>query len=265
MRACLFGLSVLPSSIVPGLVDHRYFYDKYDTERKKYFAHYTCGICRNAVASMILENKVRFDGKLMRSLPKNTTNPSVTGFIIEHAILAWISLQGLNIATDLNQQMGVTIFQDDVPFFDITKTEPVLYIPKVFNFRNIDGIIVRIAPRTKTKRGGQQKLYMFPIQITLAPDRHLKSRPKFFSEWETWTENLRGFDVVPEFVWITPKAAKTTKHDKSDQWPAHVERYVPIERVSTDIWNWYCEGKQSKRLATCKKADMVTPSKRRKE
>lgn len=249
MRACLFGLSVLPSSIVPGLVDHRYFYDEYDTERKSYVAHYTCGICRNAVASMILENKVRFDRKLLRSLPKYTSNPCVTGFIIEQAILAWISLQGLNISTELNRQMGVTLFQDDVPSFDTTTNDPVLYIPKVFNFRNIDGIIIQIAPKTKSKRGGQRKLYMFPIQITLAPKKHLKSRPKFFSEWETWTESLRGFDVVPEFVWITPKAATTTKHPESNQWPAHVERYVPIERVSTDIWTWYEEGKRSKRIA----------------
>jgi len=228
---------------MPDLVDHRYFYDKYDSERR-IAAHYTCGICRNAVASMILENKVRFDKGLLQSLPEYTSNPSVTGFIIEQVILSWISQKGLNITPELNQPMGVTLFQDDVPSFDTTKNGPVLYIPKVFNFRNIDGVIVRIGPKAKMKRR-QQKLFIFPFQITLAPDKHSNSRPKFFSEWETWTESLQKFDVVPEFVWISPKAAKVMKHKKNGQCPAHVERYVPIERVSVEIWNWYDEGKRS--------------------
>lgn len=249
MRAYLFGRFIsISTKAMPGLVDYRYFYDKYDSKRRGYTAHYTCGIYRNAVASMILENKVPFDGEVLRSLPRYTSNPCVTGFIIGQAILAWISLRGLNITPELKQPMGVTLFQDDVPSFDTTKINPVLYIPKVFNFRNIDGIIVRIAPKPKMKRR-KQKLFMFPFQITLAPDKHSDSRPKFFSEWEKWTEGLRGFDVVPEFVWISPKAAKTTKHAKSGQCPAHVERYVPIKRVSAGIWNWYDEGKRSQRIA----------------
>ena len=96
----------------------------------------------------------------------------------------------------------------------------MLYIPKAFNFRNIDGIIVWIAP----KRGkGNQKLFMLPLQITLGPDKHSNSRKGFFSEWKGWTENLYQFDVVPEFLWISPKATAIKKHDEGPEWPTHVE------------------------------------------
>lgn len=254
MRACLFGRFIWVSSkFIPNLVDHRYFYDdKYDSERGEFEAHYTCGICRNAVASMVLENKARFDKGIWQSLPEYTTNPCVTGFVMEQAILAWILLQGLNITPKLNHPMGVTLFQDDVPSFDTTKNDPVLYIPKVFNFRNIDGIIVYTGPRPRGRsaKNAKQKLFMFPLQITLAPDKHSKSREKFFSEWKTWTEGLQNFDVVPEFVWITPNAATTTTYEKKGQCPAHAERNVPIEHISKEIWNWYDEGKRDKRIAS---------------
>ena len=227
---------------MPKLVDHRYFYNKDSV------GHYTCGISRDAVASMILENRWRFDDKdFLQSLPKEITNPCVAGFMIETAVLSSIVLNGLNITADLNKQIDPIFFEGKFPTFDITKGKLRLYVPKVFNFRNIDGIIVHVGPTPKRKTT-RQKLFMFPLQITLAPDKHSKSRTKFFNEWGKWTEGLQGFEVVPEFVWISPKAGKSAKYAGSDQCPAHLERYVTIEHVNKGIWDWYNEGKRSKRI-----------------
>lgn len=249
MKCCLLRLPVRPSSQhIPALVDHRYFYDDYDPEYKKLVGNYTCGICRNAAALTLLENKMRFDRELMQLLPNYVSNPCVTGFIIEQAILSSIVLEGLNITPELNRPMEVAFFQADFPSFNTTTNGPVLYIPKVFNYRNIDGIIVRIAPKPRGKKT-KQELFMYPLQITLAPDKHSNSRKKFFAEWKTWTKGLEEFAVVPEFVWISPEAAETKEHVKDTQQPDHVERYVPIRDVSMEIWNWYDEGKQNERIA----------------
>ena len=246
MRPCLFDQPVsTPSKYISHLVDHRYFYDKYDNTLKTYVGHYTCGICRNAVAPMVLEDKARLNKKfLMPSLlPNYTSNPSVTGFAIKQHILSSISRDGLNITPELNQRMDVVLFQENLPAFEITKKEPVLYVSTAFNFRGIHGIIVRIAPKMKS---GEQKLFMYPLQIMLAPDTHSNSRKKFFSEWETWTKNLQMFVVVPEFVWITPNAGRKKQYPKSPEWPAHTERYVTIKSVNMGIWKWYEKGKRSK-------------------
>lgn len=248
MRACLLGLSVRPLKDIAALVDHRYFYDKYDPERKKTLGHYTSGICRNAVALMLLEDKLRFDEGLLQSLPKYISNPCFTGFIMKQAVLSSIVLEGLNIRPELNHPMEVTFFPGDVPSINNTTNGPVLYIPAVFNSRSIDGIIVWIAPKPKNTRA-KQKLLIFPLQITLAPDKHSNSRKNFFGEWETWTPSPEKFAVVPEFVWISPKAAEIKEHVKDSQWPAHAERYVPIRDVSMGIWNWYDRGKRSERIA----------------
>ena len=58
MKACLSGQPVEPSSKeISNLVDHRYFYDKYDPE-DTLVGCYTCGLARNAVATELHANKV---------------------------------------------------------------------------------------------------------------------------------------------------------------------------------------------------------------
>jgi len=75
MKACIYGLSVgLTSEEIPDLIDLRYFYDRYDPKSRKNVGHYTCGICRNAVAGMLLANRLFFkDMEFLQSLPASTT------------------------------------------------------------------------------------------------------------------------------------------------------------------------------------------------
>jgi SAP domain len=243
MRACLSGRAVPQSSRdISDLVDHRCFYDGFNPTRKLLMGYYTCGLSRNAVAVSLLTNKVHFAEDFLRSLPQYISNQSVAGFMIEQAVLSSIALNGLNVKREINRPMEVVLFQDIPRIYSNTK-EPVLYLPRVFNFRAIDGIIIWIGPKPKTQRK-KRELFLFPLQITLAPDKHSDSHKIFFSDWESWTEGLQDFDVVPEFVWISPKGAETKEHRRSPEWPAHVERNVPIHQVSKETWNLYNEAKR---------------------
>jgi hypothetical protein len=95
VKACLFGLPVCPSAKdISRLVDHRYFYDEYDPARHSFMGHYTCGICRNSVSTMLLSSKMLFDDKdLLHLQPDGVTNPCVAGFVIEHVVLSSIALK----------------------------------------------------------------------------------------------------------------------------------------------------------------------------
>src|SRR5579871_1744671 len=160
IKACLSHQYVRDSSKnFPELVDHRYFYDE-DTNNT-YVANYTCGLARNAVAAVLREGGENFvDIKFLESIYNNINNPSVTRFIIEQAILSSIGFNGLPIRDCTNQPMTMVVFEEEFPKFriDLINTR-VLYYPKKFNFRAIDGLIV--APKEsqgpKKKRGTNTK------------------------------------------------------------------------------------------------------------
>ena len=242
-KACLSGQPVEPSSKeISNLVDHRYFYDEFDPKLKCPVGNYTCGLSRNAVAASLLTNKVNFANRdFLESLPDYISNPCVSGFIIEQAVLSSIATSGLDIKKpEINRSMNVVSFQGRRPNFHTETKKPVLYIPQVFNFRGIDGVIVWIGPKPKTGRK-TQKLFIFPLQITLAPDKHSDSHKTFLSEWRSWIEGLQEFDVVPEFIWITPNPPSLTKQSENSKlkWPEHFERYIHLRDVDQDIWNQY--------------------------
>jgi hypothetical protein len=253
MKACLSGLRVIPSSIIiPQLVDHRYFFDEFDKDQHANIAHYACGIARNAVATELLANKVNLsDSDFWSSLPEHINNPCTTRFIIEQAILSRISFSGLNVTgKDINTSMSVVLFSGNFPKFrtDITG-QPILYCPQKFNYRGIDGIIIRIGPQPMTKENRQQ-LFMYPLQITLAPDTHSDSHKTFFNDYESWICSLEEYDVVPTFLWISPKVAGPKLHNPTDEddWPAYYEEYVPINQVDSNLWALYMHAKQRQQI-----------------
>ena len=144
--ACLSRQPVqITSRHMPNLVDHRYFYDEYTNNT--YVGNYTCGLARNAVVAVLREGGENFvDTNFLKSIYDNINNPSVARFIIEQTILSSIGSNGLAIRDCINQPMTVVIFEAEFPEFRIDLTDTrVLYCPKKFNFRAIDGLIV--APR----------------------------------------------------------------------------------------------------------------------
>jgi hypothetical protein len=237
----------MSSAVIPKLVDHRYFYNEQTQEGN--VGNYTCGVVRNAVAMELRANGWNFaDTDFLRSLPDYINNPCVAGFMIEQAVLSSIGSHGLAIGTSINKPMQVVMFEDKFPDFLTNKTDrPVLYCPRQFNFRGIDGIIIRIEPEGKSPK---RKLSMFPLQITLAPDTHSDSHKLFFGQYEQWIKDLQEFEVLPEFVWITPDPPSLKSHHKNSRinQPKHKERYVDLKDVSRDIWNRYEEAKRNKRI-----------------
>jgi hypothetical protein len=253
IMACLSGQPVSPPAImIPHLVDHRYFFDEFDEDQNANIAYNACGIARNAVAKELHVNKVNLsDMEFWSSLSNHINNPCTTGFIIEQAILSQISFSGLNITgKKVDKSMKVVLFPGNFPKFRTDTTEePILYYPEKFNYPGIDGIIIRIGPQPMTRHNRQQ-LFMYPLQITLAPDKHSDSHKTFFDNYKTWTFFLGKFDVVPTFLWIVPKAADAKVHTPKDEddWPAHSEEYVPISQVSPDLWAIYEQAKQYQQI-----------------
>src|SRR4051812_27321080 len=79
MKACIYGQAVDARSCdMPGLVDHRYFYDEYDKTQETFIGRYSCGIARNAVAPLLLKSRLKFNDKdFLKALPDFIDNPSV--------------------------------------------------------------------------------------------------------------------------------------------------------------------------------------------
>jgi hypothetical protein len=104
------------------------------------------------VYPVLLQNRLRFHDKdFLQSLPEYISNPSVTGFMIEQAVLASIVLlNDLDIVPKYQRTMHAIFFEGDFPSFDTARNDLVFYVPKAFNFRNIDGIIVSIGQKGYT-------------------------------------------------------------------------------------------------------------------
>jgi hypothetical protein len=221
--------------------------------KKDNVGNYTCGFIRNAVALELRMNGADFaDVDFLTSLPNYINNPCITKFMIEQAVLSSMVSNGLAIGESIGRPMILVMFKDEFPRFrtDVAD-QPVLYCSPKFDFRGIDGIIVSIESLPKPRKGGQtvhvkqgkRKLFMYPIQVTLAPDTHSDSRRKFLDQYKEWTKDLEEFDVVVQFVWITPNPESMLKqHDQLN------ERYIPLSAVNRDIWKEYQRAKRKKAI-----------------
>ena len=218
------------------LIDNRYFFAKAPGG----VGEYACGIAREAAARQLRRYKMdKFgDTDFLAALNDYISNPSITGFFIEQAVLSSIASRGLEISEQISKRMDTVMFSGDIPEFNTTKGDPVLYCPIDFNFRGIDGIIVRFAGR---------KCFMFPLQITVAKS-HSDSEEVFFNEWSKWTNKLSDFEVEPVFVWITkedskvePVSAKILSTRSGDKLvrPEFRRRKISLKDVNLDIWVRY--------------------------
>jgi len=219
------------------------------------------------------------DTNFLASLPAFITNPSVTGFMIESAVLSSIRSHGLAIGADIQRPMKIILFADSFNIATDITGEPVLYLPQKFNHESIDGIIVFIESnkpkkkkhpkkyarkakknareddkeeseednREEKKKDKKQKrkLFMFPLQITLALETHKDSHAKFFEHYyDMWAKGLSDFDVEPQFLWITPDRRDIVRHEASDEWPQHAERFIHLKDVNAMIWRKYQDAKE---------------------
>jgi hypothetical protein len=218
------------------LIDNRYFH----AEASGWVGKYSCGIAREAAARQLRQYKADEFGDIdfLMALNGYTDNPSVTGFFIEQAILSSIASRGLEISEEVSKKMDTVMFSGVAPNFNTTKSDPVLYCPIDFDYRGIDGIIVRFA---------EGKCFMFPLQITVAKS-HSDSEEVFFREWSIWTNKLNDFEIVVVFVWITEEDSEidtvNAEHRSTNSGmklihPSYRRKKVPLKRVNLDIWERY--------------------------
>jgi hypothetical protein len=94
--ACINGGPV--ETIDRRLVDHRYFYEEGGIGK------YACGVARIAAARQLRYYGVsRFgDARCLSALNHYISNPSVTGFILEQAVLSSITSRGLDISREIS-------------------------------------------------------------------------------------------------------------------------------------------------------------------
>jgi hypothetical protein len=210
------------------------------------------------VGDQLLEQGINFaDTNFLPRLPDHIKNKSMTGFIIEHAVLSSIRLNGLAIRKDIRAGMMLKHIRGASDVKTDIVNKPVLYRPIASNHKTIDGMIVLIKSIEPTKKEKKEKpkLLMVPFQITIAAS-HKDSHAAFVTEYNTWARGLSEFDVELEFVWITPEQKSDKEHDavwthpkqrdvakpKAEPTlicPKHIERHVPLQDVDLEIWQHY--------------------------
>ena len=237
MNACILNCSI--GFIDPDLCDHRYFFRKSQDGVTRGFS--TCGVARDALTKFL-----RGYGAIKASeyhywlqyLPSVIHNPSVTGFLIEHACLSFIVLNGLNINMGISGGMFPQTFPGKYPDYNRTK-ELVIYCPTNFNFPAIDALIVRL-DLTESKK----KAWLFPVQVTIAK-RHSDSELEFFAHWAEWCDRLSDFETEVHFLWVTndnchlskdlERKVHSSARGETLIHPDYTSHRLPISLVSSDI------------------------------
>ena len=198
------------SSYDPLYYDHRYMF--VDNNR---MGHCAGGLARDCVA-MVLRSlghgSVFLEGSCL-SMIRNSTNPSVRGFLVEQVAISTIERNGLDI-------FGTVRVPTKVIYFDkgdesILATEPgtVLCLPRPFNYPNIDGAVRHAEEEMKS-----DKVEVGPFQVTIADlAKHANSMDKFFapgvaSKW------AGGKVAEFQFTWISRHPPKAdTAHEQLEK------------------------------------------------
>jgi hypothetical protein len=235
VKAC-FCRADVPYGKWYDLVDHRYFFERNG------HGNTTCGLVRNAVTDELLLHENFADTNFLLSLPHFIDNEAITGCMMEYAVLSSIQSKGLNIGEAIGTSMELRTLEGPPEFEKAPEDKPVLYRPRKFNFKAIDGVIILIKSGKRKAKGERKKLMMFPFQITVAPATHPPSREQFLMEYGWWITDLsKIFDVEVQFLWITPECRDRQEYPAVEEkkWPKHLERYIPFEIVDKEMWETY--------------------------
>jgi hypothetical protein len=235
MRACISGRYVMRDT-PSNLIDNRYFFAK----APSWIGEYTCGIAREAAAKQLRRYKAdKFsDTGFLMALNNYISNSSVTGFFIEQAVLSSIASRGLEISEQISKKMDTVMFSGDIPRFNRTEGDPVLYYPMGFNYPGIDGIIVRFT---------REKCFLYPLWITVAKS-YSDSESVFFRKWSMWANELDDFEVELAFIWITEADSEVntvneeyrrTRSERKLVHPSYRRLKIPLESVNPDISECY--------------------------
>ena len=131
-------------------------------------------------------------------------SPAVKGFMAEKAVLSAIRKQGFYLP-DLHVVIDShCIFTSGKEAASLKPMANALYIPDVFNYRAIDGL-VRFFPTEGNKA------IVIALQISSGL-RHDDSPAKFFPSCEVWERKCNGLDIEWHFCWISPTKRDVVVH-----------------------------------------------------
>jgi hypothetical protein len=167
-------------------------------------------------------------------------NPIMLGFCVEQMCLSSISQKGLNAAGLAPDRMKTIVFSASFPLYDKSQTQ-ALYVPYAYNFKAIDGLILRFENEGGSGKGkGKDKkliAHLIAIQVTISPSRSKVEEKKFFDNWSQWIAQLGGYEVWATFLWITGDKLKSEKVEKTNKNPAYTREYITFAEVNQDIDN----------------------------
>jgi hypothetical protein len=210
-----------PSPGWEAVCDHRHFYVCDN------IAHCASGLARDAALSVLHQHhdiSILLEDKFLDAMLHFRGNPAVIGFFVEQTCLATIYLSGLFAGTGRQdfqiRPTELIAFHGKVPSFEL-KTSCILYVPAVYNFKAIDGLLVILD-------ADERLVHLVPLQITIA-SVHDNSETKFFEDWKVWTDQFikEGYIVHCSFVWIEQHVQEWNKSEVSEM----VKRLRGKERV----------------------------------
>lgn len=176
-----------------------------------------------------------------------SSNASVIGYFLEHAILRSIVTAGIP-CLDIIGPMPQIVFQD-FPSYNLTH-EKALYVPEAYKFPAIDAVLLYLNHREKTAQ-------LFPIQVTIQKT-HRSSEEQFFNNWSFWSGSLGEYGeykITVTFIWVTSdqelkrrsqreKLRKLRDGSEKVVHPNYDSIFIPLNEVSSRVWKRYVEIKE---------------------
>lgn len=215
--------------------DHRYFY------REQGYCKYVCGLARDYMAQILHENeKLSFflENSWQYGIKMFQNNPSVKGFYVEKVCLVSIQKEGLMAGSE-NYKPLKTVFLGNDLVLDTTHL-CVLYIPSIWNFSAIDGLIVKIEHEKETA-------HILPIQITVN-NHHSRSDDKFFTDiWGSLKSQLNDYTIFIKFIWITLRnkepeliqcCKRQSRSGEQEINPEYTRFWINVETINNDIMRY---------------------------
>ena len=199
-------------------IDKQYFFSTHSLalrDHSPFASGVTCGMAKEAlIAALRGVGKLHYavmSSTWLDMIRKESGNPTVQSFLVEHMILDCIQTNGL-VASRLTvakpSDAMATVFVDYPQYHNIRR-EVTLAVPQAFNFKYLDGVLI-------VRKDKNWVVYV--IQVTLSsPQEHKDSLAVFNDLADGW--NPPDGEVEWHFVWISRKQ--------------HFKSFLPLTSLSS--------------------------------
>ncbi|KAA8906952.1 hypothetical protein FN846DRAFT_918946 [Sphaerosporella brunnea] len=167
------------------------------------------------------------------------SNPGLLGFLVEHMVLSWISMNGLEAAG--KEFRGIPLlrtFYGSEPVVD-PRDGFTIYVPLTINYKAVDAVMVFL---DNTKK----EVTVAGVQITISQN-HRQTEEDFFKDGAWWRQIFHGHTVVFKFLWlmedrdkrkpmeVVPEKKRTLAKREIIACPEFERRHISIKDFSKEI------------------------------